>query len=111
MSLLENNLVCHIAKTKIDNKEHHGQMVCLESRKDLLPLAEDLFLNSLLHNMEHTGKWISLTTNSIFADILKVSFALRGTNNGWLVWTDLYQVCSYLSESKSYQFAQTTKQL
>lgn len=47
-----------ITKTETGNKEHRGQMVYLESRKDLLPLAEDLFPNSLLHNTEHIGKWI-----------------------------------------------------
>lgn len=47
-----------ITKTKIDNKGHRGQMVCLEFRRGLLPLAADLFTNLLLHNTEHTGKWI-----------------------------------------------------
>lgn len=47
-----------ITKTRIGNKGHRGQMVCLESRRGLLPLAEDLFTDLLLHNMEHTGEWI-----------------------------------------------------
>lgn len=47
-----------ITKTKKGNKGHRGQMECLESRRDLLPLAEDLFTNLLFYNTEHTGKWI-----------------------------------------------------
>lgn len=44
-------------------------MVCLESRKDLLPLAENLFPNSLLHNTEHTGKWVFLVIRFILLTV------------------------------------------
>jgi hypothetical protein len=82
---------CSISQIKTDNWEHHGQMGCQGSHRGLFLPGEDSFIRSTCSNMEHIGK-IQIYALISSSDLMKVPLALCGTNNGWHVWADLYQV-------------------